>query len=451
MSSSELLDDKFTPLGQTEITKDVDRPFPLKLIFFGLFILLVFVGSFTFWSVLAPLKGAVVSPGIVSVATNRKQIQHLEGGIVESILVKDGDKVSKGQLLVQLRNIQPAADLRRLEREHIEAQAILARLMAERDNNRAISFPDDLQKQADNDAAVQSVLTGQMNILASRRAHFADQQSVVKNKIAQAKEQIQGLNDQLQTRSEQKDLVAEELARIEDAVKNKLIIKSEAYKLKKQLSESAVDMNTTQAELKQLNQSILELRLQISEIKAKRIAEISEEIRDQRARLYTLSQKIGAAQDILSRTSIRSPIDGVVVNLQAHTIDGIIGAGQNILEVVPTDDELVIHAFIDPRDIDEVRVGMAADVRLTSLSRRERTPIAGTVSRISADRIIDEKSGKEYYQAKIDLNPNIDTSDAPQLIPGMGADVFIQTGARTALDYLLSPIIKSLQFSLREK
>ena len=451
MISSEPLDNNSAYFNQASIEKELGRPFPLKLIYAGLVIILVFGGSFVTWSVLAPLKGAVVSPGIVSVATNRKQIQHLEGGIIESILVKDGDTVSKRQLLIKLRDTQPAAELRRLEREYIEAQAILARLLAERDNSKIINFPADLQKRAEEDAAVQSVITGQLNILKSRRAHFADQQSVIKYKISQTKEQIKGLDEQLILRSEQKDLISEELARIEDAVNNKLIIQSEAYKLKTQLSDLVVDLNTTRAELKRLNQTVLELRLQISEIRAKRIAEISEEIRDQRAILYSLSQKIGTEGDTLSRTSIRSPIDGVVVNLQVHTVDGIIAAGQDILEVVPTDDDLVIDAFIDPKDIDEVRVGMAADVRLTSMSRRERTPIAGTVSRISADRIIDKNSGKEYYQAKIDLNPDTSDLDRPQLIPGMGADVFIQTHARSAFDYLIAPIADSLQFSLREK
>jgi HlyD family type I secretion membrane fusion protein len=451
MISGEPLDNNLPYLNQTSIEQALGRPFPLKLIFAGLFIILVFVGSFVAWSVLAPLKGAVVSPGIVSVATNRKQIQHLEGGIIESILVKDGDTVSKGQLLIKLRDTQPAAELRRLEREYIEAQTILARLLSERDNSKNINFPADLQKRADEDAAVQAIITGQLNILESRRAHFADQQSVIKYKISQTREQIKGLEEQLKTRSEQKELITEELTRIEDAVNNKLITQSEAYKLKTQLSDSEVDLNTIRTELKRLNQTVLELRLQISEIQAKRIAEISEEIRDQRATLYTLSQKIGTVRDTLTRTNIRSPIDGVVVSLQVHTIDGIITAGQDILEVVPTGDDLVIDAFIDPKDIDEVRVGMTADVRLTSLSRRERTPIAGTVSRISADRIFDKNSGKEYYQAKIDLTPETIDPDRPQLIPGMGADVFIQTGARSAFDYLIAPIADSLQLSLREK
>ena len=153
---------------------------------------------------------------------------------------------------------------------------------------------------------------------------------------------------------------------------------------------------------------------------------------------------------MLHRTRIVSPIDGIVVNLQIHTQDGVISAGQPLLEVVPTDDDLVIHAFVDPEDIDEVRIGMPADVRLTSFSRRKRVPLEGVVAGLSADRLSDPETGLDYYRARIELLPEAPDSARSNMVAGMGAEVFIRTGARTLLDYLLSPITRSLQLGLRE-
>ncbi len=437
------------PAEMTQAPEQEQRPFPLTLIAAGLGVVALFLSSFAVWSLLAPIEGAVVSPGIVSVASHRKQIQHLEGGIVEAILVREGDRVTAGQLLVQLRDVQPAAVLRQLERQYFEAQAVVARLFAERDDRQEIAFPEDLLVRAD-DPSVRSVMTGQSNILLSRRTLVQDRRSLLEHKIAQAQEEIKGFAGQVQAKNRQRELIVEELSAVEKALAKKLVLKSNALKLRQQLAEADGELSAHRSEVGRLEQSILEMRLQISEANAERIAEITEQLRTQRARLFELSEKIVAARDVLHRTKILSPIDGFVVNLQIHTQDGVIAAGQSLLEVVPTDDELVIHAYVDPEDIDEVRMGMPADVRLTSFSRRKRVPLEGIVSGLSADRLFDPQTGRDYYRARIELAPDVTESAKSNMVAGMGAEVFIRTGARTLLDYLLSPITRSLQLGLRE-
>jgi HlyD family type I secretion membrane fusion protein len=437
--------------GNTHILDgDEQQPFPLRLTLTGFLLVSLFLVSIGVWSSLAPIVGAVVSSGIISVASYRKQIQHLEGGIVETIHVSDGDKVIAGQLLVQLSDTKPAATLRQLQGESIEAMAVVARLLAERDNLDDINFPEELIARAE-EPAISSVMTGQINILHSHRSLMQDKQAVLEKKIAQTREEIKGLKGQVKEKNKQMQLLREESQITDNAFKKGLIPKTEALKLKQSLAETRGEIIGYQSEIGQREQSILELRLQKSEAQAQRIAEIAEQLRTQRAMLFELSQKIITASDVLHRTKIMSPIDGEVINLQIHSHEGVIKAGQQLMEVVPADDELVVEAIIDPEDIDEVWIGMPADVVLTSISRRQRVPMAGTVTDLSADRLTNPLTGKDYYRARIEFSPKTIASARVNLVAGMGADVFLRTGARTPLEYLLSPITKSLRLGLREK
>jgi HlyD family type I secretion membrane fusion protein len=430
------------------LDSEEQRPFPLRLMLIGFLLVGLFLVSLSVWSSLAPIEGAVVSHGIISVSSYRKQVQHLEGGIVETIHVSDGDKVVAGQLLVQLRDIKPAAEFRQLEGEYIEAQAVVARLIAERDNLDKINFPRELIVQSE-DPAISSVISGQTSILHSHRALMKDRQAVLEKKIDQTREEISGLQGQIKEKNNQRQLILAESEITEKALRKSLVPK--VIKIKQRLAETRGEVIAYRSEIGRLEQSILELRLQMSETLAKRFSEIAIQLRTQRAMLFDLSQRIITARDVLHRTKIVSPIDGLVVNLQIHSHEGVIKAGQPLMEVVPADDELVVEAIIDPDDIDEVWIGMPANVVLTSVSRRQRVPIKGIVSHVSADRLTDPQTGNDYYRVRIEFSPESVASVNADLVAGMGADVFLRTVARTPLDYLLSPITNSLRLGLREK
>ncbi len=427
----------------------IGRPFKIRHILSGFLLVILFTSSVTVWSSLAPIEGAVVSPGIVSVAGYRKQIQHLEGGIVDSIYVSDGESVTQGQVLVQLKDVRPSSELRQLQGQLVENQAVEARLLADRDNLEEIVFSHELMSQSDK-GSTESVMTGQVQILKSHRMLWSDKKAVLENKIEQTRQEIQGLQGQVNAKLQQRQFIQSELNSIQDALDQHLVPKSEGLKLQQRMAETKGELIAFQADIGRLEQSILEMRLQMSEAQAVRLAGISEDLRENRAQQYELMQKIIAAKDVLLRTKVVSPIDGVVVNLQIHSSHGVVEAGQPLMEVVPANDELVIEVRIDPQDIDEIWAGMPADIRLTSLSRRQRIPLAGTLTGVSADRLTDEQTGEDYYKARVSLTPEALETGRTKLVAGMGADVFLQTGTRTPLDYLLSPITNSLHLGLRE-
>jgi membrane fusion protein, epimerase transport system len=425
-------------------------PFPRSLILAGVAILFFFFGSLTLWAALAPVEGAVVSPGIIGVSSHHKQIQHLEGGIVKAIHVTDGDKVIKGQLLVELHDVTSAAELRRLQGRRIEALAVIARLEAEQAGADTMKIPD-LLSQTEGDPDTESVLSRQITIFNSNRSLIQDQLSVFEKKIDQSHEEISGLRGRIKYKQQEIKLLSAELKNIKQAVQKGLLPKDEELQLQQKSALLQGDLIGLQSEMGRLDQVILETQVKKREKQAKLIADISENIRSQESDLFDLEQQIIKAKDVLQRTSIRSPIDGTVVNLQVHSLGGVIESGQNIMEIVPANDELIIEVFLSPEDIDDVSVGMPADVRLTSISRRQRIPMQGVVTVISADRLNNSQTGTDYYSARVALSPSTSAQDHISLIPGMGADVFIRTGARTPFEYLLSPIANSLQFALREK
>ena len=426
------------------------KPFKPAHILAGFVLVVLFGTSLSVWSSLAPIESAVVSPGIVQVAGYRKEIQHLEGGIVDGIHVSDGQRVNSGDVLVTLKDIQPLTELKQLQGRLLEVQTVIARLHAEQDQLNNPEFPESLLEKAD-DPSVSSIVKGQIGILESHKRLWEDKHAVMDNKIAQTQQEIRGLDGQVVAKQQQRELIQRELDSIQEALAQFLVPKSEGLKLQQRLAETGGELIALKAEKGRLKQSILEMRLQMSEAEAERLAGISEDLRSNKALKYDLTQRILAAEDVLQRTEIVSPIDGIVVNLQIHSNQGVVEAGAPLMEVVPVGNDLIVEARVALRDIDEIWAGMPADVRLTSHSRRQRVPLEGKLLSVSADRIRDSFSGEEYYKAQVSLPAESSRTSNVNLVAGMGADVFFQTGERTALDYLLSPLSRSLSLGLREQ
>ncbi len=435
--------------GRSTLTL-VRRPFPLGSMIIGIIAILAFLGCFSFWSALAPIESAVISPGVVSVASYRKTIQHLEGGIVETIQVRDGDRVQVGELLIKLRDIRPIAEVKQLRVQYAEARAVVERLLAEREGKPAITVPEDLAGLDGSDHQIKRAFDGQASILRARRALHEDRQAVLEQKIAQSQALIIGLRGQIDSATRRLDLAKRERQEIQPLVEKSLVPAPRLRELEGRIAEFDGLISEYSGDIAREEKTILEAHLEISELKTSTTAAITEQLRTERARAYELSQQIVASEDVLARTEIRSPIEGVVVNLQVHTRDGVVGAGQPLMEIVPVADELVVEAFVDPVDIDEVRLGLPAHVHLTAQNRRQRKLLEGTVSAVSADRLLDEETGAAYYRARIELDTQSLEQGGTTLLAGMGADVFIRTGARTPFDYLIQPIARTIQLGLRE-
>ncbi len=429
---------------------DARRPFGRGLVISGFAIIAVFIGGFAAWSLLAPLESAVVAPGVVGTDSSRKTIQHLEGGIVKEILVGEGDRVTTGDVLIRLQNTVPVSVLNQLQGQYFEALATEARLIAERDGSPMIVFPKELTAGSA-DSAVSAAIMGQQSIFTHRRRLLGERLSILDRRIGGLKDEISGLEGQIRSSRKQMALIGEELEGVVTLFKKNLINKPRLLSLQRRKAEIEGTLSEYRAAIARAQQGIEESELRKTELKASQVTEVVEQLRSEGARAYELGQRLAAARDVLRRIEIRSPIDGIVVGVKVHTVGGVIAAGQPLLDIVPSNDKLVVQASIDPLDIDQVKAGLPATVRLTALNVRTQVPIEGELKTVSADRLIDPKTGFAYYLARVELKPDSPGFSAVTLQPGMSADVMIRTGARTPWEYILAPITRAMDRAMREQ
>ncbi|MDX2290300.1 MAG: HlyD family type I secretion periplasmic adaptor subunit [Hyphomicrobiaceae bacterium] len=423
-------------------------PFPLAVMVLGVSLCATFLGGLTAWGALSPISGAVIAAGVVSVESYRKTVQHLEGGIVAAIRVNDGDRVAAGDVLVDVRDVAVTANVDRLQTEYFESLAAGARLTAERDSAAEIAFPVPLTDSKDKMAA--AAMASQLKVFASRRELARQTVSVIDKKVGQLAEEMKGYRGRITSVEKQAKLVAEQKADAEILFDKKLMRKSRFLDLQARQAELEGQRSGLVSEIARAEQEILELELKKKEVLAATAAAVTAELREVDARSYQLSRELAAARDVLVRTQVRSPIAGTVVNLQVHSIGGVISAGQTLMEIVPENDALIVEARIRPEDIEVVRPGLDANVVLATLNRRYTQPLAGTLDSVSADRLTDPLTGMGYYLARITLDKASVTVQGQTLLAGMGADVFIKTGERTVLDYIAAPVVRTFMRGMRE-
>ena len=401
------------------------------------------------WGGMAPLNSAAIAPGTVIVDTYRKTVQHLEGGIVREILVKDGDVVHAGDVLVRLDDTKARTNLDALQSRYYAALAHEARLIAERDGRAEIEFSAELLS-AKHPAATEAT-RGQKRIFEARRQWLDGQLAILEQQIAQSRQEIAALQAQVKSETRQLELIAEEAEGVQSLVNKGLERKPRLLALQRTSEEINGHRGEHLALVARAEQRIGEAELQMSDLKNKRIDEIARELRDTQSEIFELRERMLAAQDVLDRIDIRAPRDGVVVKQRIHTTGGVIGAGEAILDLVPQREQLLIEARVRMDDIDVVHVGLPAQIRLIAYRQRWTPSVEGTVQTVSADRLQDDRTGEAFFIARIELAPDA-LSKLPDitLYPGMPAEVMIETGARTALDYMLSPITESLVRAFRE-
>ncbi len=411
----------------------------------------VFLAGLIGWAAVAPLESAAIAPGVVSIDGYRKTVQHLEGGIVGEILVREGDRVAAGQVLIRLDDTTPRASLELLHGRWLVASALAARLEAERDGRDGVRYSEALAGRRD-DPKTRQVLEGQDNIFQARRAALRSQVAILEQRGAEYREEIAGISGQIRSETEQLALVEEELADVRMLYDKGFARKPKLLQLQRRVAEIEGSRNLHQAQIARTRQSIGAARLRAFDLETTRLNQVVEELRKAQAELYDLNERLRAAEDVLARTEIRAPLDGTVVDLRVHSAGGVIASGAPLLDIVPQEERLVVEARIDPKDIDVVRDGLDAQVRFTAFNQRHRAPAAARLTSISADLLTDQASGQSYYLARVELVVE-DAAAAAELAalhPGMQAEVMIVTGARTALDYLLEPLLLSLDRAFRE-
>jgi HlyD family secretion protein len=416
----------------------------------GLITIAVFFGGFGLWSTLAPLASAVLASGVVILDANSKTIQHLEGGIITAIHVREGQYVEQGELMVNLSDIQSKAASEVLNIRYLTGLAERARLIAERDAEVAINFPSELFGDP---AILLELRSGQTSIFESRRLSVVSQTEILNQRIAQLREQIIGLENSIEAQLRQASLIDEEKASVQVLVDRGSEGRSPLRALEMSAAELDQEISESRANVAQIGEKIGETHLLIEDVSVSALKEATEKLRDVEEVILNSQERLVASRDILRRTEVLAPVAGQVMELTVSTIGGVVQPGEPLLTIVPTNAPLVVEVQIRPTDIEDVYPGLIAQVRLTAFSFRTTPLMEGVVESVSADSVEDQRSGALYYKARIRLP--LDVADilggSKTIIPGMPADVQIQTSSRTLLDYLISPILSQLEVSFLEK
>jgi HlyD family secretion protein len=403
------------------------------------------------WMALIPLAGAVVVPGNLVVQSNVKTIQHPTGGVVAEIAVHDGMRVSAGDLLVRLDATQAQASLQVVSKQLDEVRARISRLVAERYGLPEPEIPAEMSARAAQ-SNVATLLASEASLFTARGTARDSQKDLLDRRVAQLGEEIVGLDAQVGSKAKQLELITGELAGVQDLYDKRLVPLTRLTTLQRESARIEGERGQLISSIAETKSKIGEARLQIVRIDQDFRTEVVKELGEAQGKEAEFVERSVAARDMLDRIEIRSPTAGVVHQLAAHTIGGVIRAGDTVMEVVPDSDDLQIEVRLPPNDIDQVRTGQKAFVRFSAFNQRVTPQIIGIVSYVSADTSHDQQSNTPYFTVRVMLQDEERRRLAGlQLVSGMPAEVFMQTGSRTMLSYLLKPITDQLQRAFVER
>lgn len=416
----------------------------------GVCVVLLFGATFGGWAGTAPLAGGAIASGMVSPDGSRKTIQHLEGGIIAEIMVRDGDFVEHGDPLVILEDTQARAVYDMLLSQYQALRAIQARLLTEQLNRDEVMFPEDLL--ASDDAEVREILEMQRQLFTTRRESHISRKQVLTQRIRQMRDQIRGFEAQLASAVTRLNIIAVELEAKEFLFSKNLLPMPQLLEVRRAQAGIEGDRGEYSAAIARAEQQIGETELELVALDALRAKEVAEETDKVRGELARIKEQLGASGDTLGRTVIMAPVSGTIVGLSFKTPGGVIRPGEPILHIVPANDDLLIDARVAPTDIDVVHAGLQAQVHLSAYSQRVLPRIEGIVRHVSADSLRDEQTSMFYYLARVEVDRAklAELGADIHLVSGMPAEVLIVTEQRTLLGYLFQPFRDIFRRSLRE-
>lgn len=416
----------------------------------GLLVSVTFALGFGIWASTTHISGAVVTSGNFVVASYAKKIQHPTGGIVSEILVHEGSKVNAGDVVMRLDETKAKANLKIVTQKLDEAQASVARLLAERDGKDEPNFPGDLVTRT-NDPKIAEILQEERRLFEIRQNSLKSKISQLTERIAQYESEITGTQIQEQSLSRGIKFMNEQISIISDLAAKGLASNERLTGLKTQLTSFDIAHADKIASVAQTSGKILEAKAQMLQITQDFKAEVGANLREARAQIAENEEKRIAAEDEMRRLEIISPVSGIVHELAIHTIGGVINAGEVAMQVIPNNDTLEIEASIPPKDIDHIYVSQPAVIKLPAFNQRTTPELNGTISRVGADLVRDDRTGLGHYVVRISV-PEKETLKIPNihLIPGMPAEAFISTGSRSVLSYLLKPLMDQIDRAFRE-
>ena len=387
------------------------------------------------WATFAPIDSAALAPGVVQVEGKRKKVQHLEGGRVAEILVESGDTVDAGDPLIRLDATSDKAQLKILTGQIFNARARVERLQAERDDLAFLSFSHSLTEASLNDPRAKTAISNEESLFIVRKSDRDAKVSVLNSRI-------KGFRGMVRSNRIVSDSLAIEISDLEDLLK-------EGYVDKQRLRELERSRTKVLGDIADLEVSVEEAQLQILQLQKSFKTDVVDELARTSEELYGLNQQFSAVEDKVRRSTIVSPISGVTLNLKPNTIGAVISPGEKLMEIVPQINELIVEVRISPMDIDRIIVGQSAEVRFSVF--KDAYMITGMLTKLAADRLIDESTGLPYFLGEVQLlEDDLALLDGMALVPGMPAEVLIKTGERTMLRYLISPMARMTSRSLIE-
>lgn len=443
------------PFSAPALPEHEPPPYPTNLrpvLLCGWLVIAAVFGGFGTWAAFAPLSSAAIAPGVVVVDSNRKSVQHLEGGVIREILVRDGDLVEQGQVLLRLDGASIRAAMASLRPMLQTNRAYHARLIAERDELPAIDFPPDLARQDVPDALVEQILAGQSRIFITRRNALNGQMDLNANRLAQSRHRLDGLQHRQESKEKELAILKDEFDGLRSLFDKGYVTKKVLNATERSLRQLETEIADIESKADEADRLIERYELEGQQIGKNFVEQVENELYQVEQDAYELTQRMRAVQDQHARLDVRAPVSGVVVNMAAHTVGGVVSAGSRILDIVPNNDRLLIEAQVQPSDIDGVQPGLQADIRFPALERLNMPRITGHVTVVSADRIVSSDrgdSGHFVVRTQVD-DGEIAKIGGLSLVPGMPAQVIIKKGEGTLLGYLMAPLARLFWTSFRE-
>lgn len=419
-------------------------------IFMSLLVAGTFFGGLAAWSFLAPLQSATIASGSITVEGNRRSVQHLEGGIVKRIAVRDGSAVKAGDPLIILDDTRTRAERDAVRSQLAALVAESARLHAERDGAAAITTPADLSGLVESAEEMALLMESQQRIFETRTNLLATQEQITADKTNQLELEIRGLHGEIKAQDDQLRLIREEAKDVQILLEKGYARKPRLLGLQREAANIEGRRAQNLSQVASLKKAISEAEYGLVDTRTRMLNEVVSRIQETGTEIANLRERLREAEDTLARGIVRAPVSGVVVNLTVFTDGGVISPGDTLMDIVPADEKLVVDARVPVNDVENVKPGLTAEIRLSGFRQDEVPVIYGTVETVSADSKQDERTGESYYSARVSFDAKTALPADKPLQPGMPAETLILTGERSVISYLMEPLTRSFSRALRE-
>jgi protease secretion system membrane fusion protein len=419
----------------------------------GWMIVILGLGAFLLWGLFAPLDKGVPLSGTVAKESNRKAIQHMTGGTIKEILVKDGDVVKEGQVLVRMNGILAKSAYETTDAQYLTARAAEARLAAERDGHKSIKFPAELEQRR-NDPRVADLMALQGQLLTSRQMSLQNELGSVDENIAGLKEQIRGLEESRDSKKVQMGYLKEQLEGMRDLAKDGYVARNRLLDLERTYAQLSGAVSEDIGNIARARRQVLEMGLR----KAQRMQDYQKEVRTQLSDVEREAEALGARLQgqkfEVDNVEVKSPASGTVTGLAVFTQGGVVQPGFKMMEIVPTDDPMVVEGSLAVNLVDRVHPGLKTELIFSAFNANKTPHIPGEVEQVAADRSVDERTGAPFYKVRVRVTPEGQKMIAQHKMdvrPGMPVELFVKTGERTMMNYLLKPIFDRAKSSMAEE